>query len=135
MFIENANGNVSATSTMVKYEKGSLFDSISIILTSYGFTINFFPIYSSLEKRTNTNGLAALFIAMMFTLCIYASFSYLGVKAYGDCINPDIFVNLKVSTEFTSFFIRGLFLCIFLCNIPFMFLPGKEALLVMVDEI
>lgn len=120
---------------MVKYDKGYFFDSVSIILTSYGFTINLFPIYSSIEKRNNTRGISALSIALLFAFIVYLSFAYLGISAFGDFINPDIFVNLKASTDFTSFFIRGLFLCIFICNIPFLFLPGKEALLIIVDEI
>jgi len=36
---------------------GSFIDSICIILSSYGFVINFFPIYSSLDKRTSKNGI------------------------------------------------------------------------------
>ena len=32
----------------VHYEKGSVFDSMTIILTSYGFILNFYPVFSSL---------------------------------------------------------------------------------------
>jgi hypothetical protein len=65
---------------------------------------------------------------------MYVSFSLLGIASYGNSINPDIFENIKLEKSAASFFMRGIFLCIFLCNIPFIFLPGKEALLILIDE-
>ena len=51
-----------------EYSKGSIFDSISIILTSYGFFINFYPIYSSLDNPTNKNAMKATGLAMALYL-------------------------------------------------------------------
>lgn len=117
-----------------KYEKGNIIDAINIILTAYAFVINFFPIISSMEKRSTESGLSAVTIAMSFCFFVYLTFSVFAYIVYGDNINPNIFVNLQLEHNFASIFVRTLFLLIFICNIPFIFLPGKEALLIMLDE-
>jgi amino acid permease len=61
------------------YEKGSIIDSICIVLSSYAFVINFYPIYSSMERRTNRNGMYATTMAMIFCFIIYISFSLLAI--------------------------------------------------------
>ena len=113
---------------------GTFMDSISIIVSSYAFIINFFPIYSSLEKRSNTNGIMAAAMALLFCFIVYISFSFLAYYSYGENLNANIFENIQREQGLASIFIRVLFLVIFLCNIPFIFLPGKEAFLIMVDE-
>ena len=119
-----------------EYSKGSIFDSISIILTSYGFFINFYPIYSSLDNPTNKNAMKATGLAMAFCFVTYISFSHLGILSYGANVHPNIFENISAEgASVMSVFIVGVFIGIFLCNIPFNFLPGKEAFLVMLDEL
>jgi len=56
------------------------------------------------------------------------------METYGDNLNPNIFENIQVETNLASYFIRIIFLAIFICNIPFIFLPGKECLLMLIDE-
>lgn len=109
---------------------------MAIILTSYGFIINFYPIYSSLEVQTNENGIKSTLLAMLFCFVSYLSFSYLGIKSYGEHVHPNIFENISAEgANIMALFIMTIFICIFLCNIPFVFLPGKEALLVLLDEV
>ena len=63
-------------------------------------------------------------------------FAVLGLKTYGDSIQPSIFDNLSAEgPSISSSFIFTVFLCIFLCNIPFAFNPSKEGLLGFYDEL
>jgi amino acid permease len=129
-FAATLNNSSAAT-----YTKSSVLDSVSIIVTAYAFVINFYPIYSSLDKRTNENGLLSVSMAMIFCCCVYITFSLMAISVYGSATNPDLFQNIKLETNWTSYAIRGIFLVTFLVNISFMFYPGKEALLTMIDEI
>jgi len=56
------------------------------------------------------------------------------METYGENLNPNIFENIQVETNMASYFMRVVFLGIFICNIPFIFLPGKECLLMIIDE-
>ncbi|CDW85330.1 UNKNOWN [Stylonychia lemnae] len=116
------------------YQKGSIVDSIFIVLTAYGFILNFYPIFAQLEVRSNKNGYLSTLMAMLFCFITYLLFSYFAMETYGEYLNPNIFENIQVETNIPSYFIRFIFLAIFICNIPFIFLPGKECLLMMIDE-
>ena len=109
-------------------------DAFAIILTAYGFIINFYPIFSSLDKRTTSNGMNSTSLALAFVFLVYLLFSWLGLRIYGVSINANIFENIKTENTLTSYMIRLIFLGVFLCNLPFVFLPGKEALLVLIEE-
>eukprot|EP00347_Sterkiella_histriomuscorum_P012714 403367497 len=116
------------------YTNGNIIDSISIILTAYGFVINFYPIYSQLDKKTNKNGYLTSLIALLLSFSVYMIFSILATQIYGKNINPTVFDNLQYENNVASYFIRLIFLAIFICNMPFVFLPGKECLLTMIAE-
>ena len=73
-------------------------------------------------------------MALGFAFTIYVLFSFCALYCYGDRLSASIFDNISKENDFASFFIRALFLLIFLCNIPYIFLAGKEALLLMIDE-
>jgi len=73
-------------------------------------------------------------LAMSFCFVVYFIFSHLGIVSYPD-VHPNIFENLKAEGATpTTIAVFAIFLGIFLCNIPFVFLPGKEALLALVEE-
>ena len=120
---------------MIKHDKGTVIDSICIIVTSYGFLINFFPIYQALENKSNAKVIKATVIAQAFCAFVYIVFSFLAVSIYQDRVEPSIFQNLQKEDTLDSILIRVIFLLIFLGNIPFVFLSGKEALLMMIEEL
>ena len=112
-----------------------MFDSMTIILTSYGFILNFYPVYSSLQVQNNRNGLTATGLAMGVCFIVYFLFSHMGLICYSS-VHPNIFENMKEEgAAFSTIAVFSIFLGIFLCNIPFVFLPGKEALLVVIEEV
>ncbi len=114
---------------------GQLYDSFSIIVSSYGFILNLFPVYTSIEQRNNKKGYQASGSALAFSFIVYVTFSFLAYYCYGESIQPSIFDNIKSESSIGSYITRLLFLVIFICNIPFLFLPAKECILVMIDEI
>jgi amino acid permease len=70
-------------------------DSISIILTAYGFIYNLFPIYTSIRERNNSKGYKAVEIALSFSLFIYVGFSIMAIYNYGNNLDANIFVNIQ----------------------------------------
>ena len=115
-------------------KESGILDSLAIIITSYGFVINFFPVYQSIDRRSNGKATLASFMALIFCFIVYIFFSFMAWYVYGDTLHANIFDNIQKEDTFSSIFIRSLFLLIFICNIPFLFLPGKEAMLIMIDE-
>lgn len=109
-------------------------DSMNITLASYGFVINFFPIYKSIQSRSNSRGFLSVSMALSGCFVIYITFSLLALKAYGSDIQPNIFENVKMDKEWISIGLRVLFMCIFLCNIPFTFFAGKECFIMLIVE-
>ena len=70
-------------------------------------------------------------LALSFCFYSYVVLTILAMNIYGEQnIQQSIFENLK-EDQFNplSIFIRMLFLVIFLCNIPFLFFPGKLSIL------
>lgn len=88
-----------------------------------------------MKQRNNSKGLYAAIIALIFCFITYNGFSLMAYNSYGDELQPSIFENIKQENDFISFALRSIFLVIFLCNIPFVFFPGKECLLTLIMEI
>lgn len=74
-------------------------------------------------------------MALAFGITAYTIFASLAILSYGYNIDPSIFENIKEDDGILSVALRCLFLVIFLCNIPFIFFAGKEALLNVVAEL
>ena len=89
-----------------------------------------------MEERNNSKGMSAVTLTLFFSFVIYVLFSLLAIYCYGEGLDPNIFVNLQAEgSSFESYFIRVTFLLILLCNIPYLFLPGKVCLLIMIEEL
>src|ERR1700761_761383 len=87
-----------------------LLDSFNIVITSYGFIINFFPIYSSMHSpRTNRGGIFAVIMALIFCFTTYTLFSLMAMFSYGIDIQPNIFENIKQDKGVISICLRCLF--------------------------
>ena len=107
-----------------------IIDSVNILLTSYGFVINLFPISQQLEVKSNANVLKSVFLALTFCLSSYMILTQLCINLFGESnIQPSIFDNLKDDHSLLSIGTRVLFLVIFLCNIPYLFFPGKMSII------
>ncbi|CDW90791.1 UNKNOWN [Stylonychia lemnae] len=111
-----------------------LMDSFNIVITAYGFVINFFPVYKNLKGRSNTRGFITVIMALFFCFSTYLLFSLMTHRVYGSELKPSIFENIKNDSGIISYTLRSLFSLIFFCNIPFVFFAGKECVLTMILE-
>lgn len=116
------------------FELENFIDSINITLTSYGFIINLFPIASQMKAQTYSNVMSAVFLALCFCFSAYLILSLLAQNLFGDKIEVSLFDNMKDDHGILSVGVRILFLVIFLCNIPYLFFPGKMSVLNALQE-
>jgi hypothetical protein len=68
-------------------------------------------------------------MALLFCLTSYIILSYLAQNLFGTAIEVSLFDNMKQDSGVLSIGVRALFLIIFLCNIPYLFFPGKMSIL------
>lgn len=109
----------------------------------FSFTINLFPIYSALEHKTNEHFSTTISISVGLVAFLYSFLSLTCVLLFGgqievekgnimDNVNKEYLNN---SDRWESFVLRGLFMIVLACHIPFIFFSGKEGLLIIIDEI
>jgi hypothetical protein len=65
---------------------------------------------------------------------LYTTFSILGYISYGANVQPSVFENIKHDSGFLSYAIRIIFVGLFFCNISFIFMIGKDSLLIILLE-
>ncbi len=87
-----------------------------------------------MKKKTNSNSILAVCLAMAFCFIAYMIFSVMAWITYGSNIKPSIFENIKGDKGFLSILLRILFLFIFMCNIPFVFFAGRECFITIILE-
>ena len=117
--------------------------AICCMLVAFAFTQNLFPVYSALKVKTNENCQYAVNIAIFLTWFFYCFLSVISVQLFGNQIavqSANVINN--INREYTvnpnrweSFILRVLFMIVLACHIPFIFFSGKEALLIIIDEI
>ena len=73
---------------------------------------SFFAIFSSLEKKSDKNGVFTTTIAFVLALAIYATIAFLSMYTYGTSIHPDILVNISQDTDVMAYILRVVYLLI-----------------------
>jgi len=98
-----------------------------------------------LKKKTNENGLKVFGIATLIAIVVYFGVSVLGILIFGknvtlnagnliSNINEESQVNTGKSL-WEAYVMRILYFIIVVTHTPPIFFPGKEAVLIMIDEI
>ena len=73
-------------------------------------------------------------ISLTFVICAYTMLGLLSSLSFGiKNIQPSIFENIQYDNSWFSIILRCLFMLIFICNIPFIFFPGKQAILSIIE--
>lgn len=119
-----------------------MIDAANILLTSYGYVINLFPIAAQMKKENNKyeDIMRSVAVGLFFCFFAYCAMTLLSVGIYGDDLKPSLFDNLREEAlqsnggSISSQAVRIMFLVIFLCNIPYLFFPGKMSMLNMIME-
>jgi len=78
--------------------------------------------------------MTAVWYALLFCLSAYVILSLLAQNLFGSDIEVSLFDNMKEDDGVLSIGVRCLFLVIFLCNIPYLFFPGKMSILNALQE-
>lgn len=87
-----------------------------------------------MKAQTYGNVMSAVFIALCFCFSAYLILALLAQNLFGDNIQVSLFDNMKDDRGILSVGVRVLFLVIFLCNIPYLFFPGKMSILNALQE-
>ena len=91
--------------------------------------------YNNLHDRTNKNAMKAVNLALGATSLIYITVAFLGIFFFGSVLKQSILKNIGNEGDlWESYFLRFVFAIVIGCHIPFLFFPGKEALLIIIDE-
>lgn len=113
----------------------NIIDCTNIIMTSYGYIMAFFPIYSQMKHKTNQNGISSTLKAEFFAFFVYIVFSLLAYKCYGNNIKPSIFENIDTDGGVLNIIVRLIFIVLFFSSLGFLFMIGKETFLTLILEI
>lgn len=88
-----------------------------------------------MKDRTYENGMSAIKWSCFITMFIYCLLSILSLFIFGSIIGDDILDNVDQEKKYwESYILRGLFMIVLACHIPFIFFSGKEAMLIIIDE-
>lgn len=107
-------------------------------MTSYGFVINFYPIYDMLEEKSRnwTSMMSAAIISIIITLFVYTCFTLLCIEAFGYFnSHSNIFSNFDDSMGIMSIAVRIIFLIMLLSAIPFPSFATKMCILTLIEEL
>jgi len=118
---------------------------LTLMIFCFAFTSNLFPIYSALKEKTNENGLKVFGIATIIAIFVFSGVSLLGLMIFGKHVvdnggnlisNINIEVQLQPgNNHWEAYVMRILYFIIVITHVPPIFFPGKEAILIMIDEI
>ena len=73
----------------------SVTDSVNIAVSSQGFVIALFPIYSGMAQSARPKVLYSVTFALLFTLSTYTLLSFISIAYFGEAnIRPSIFENI-----------------------------------------
>lgn len=118
-----------------------IITAINTASFSLSITSNLFPTYSSLKKKTTRNMLHALWLGLFMTICVYTLYSMVCMTLFGEDLYvsegnslKNMGINFK-KIQWAGITLEVLYMIVLAAHIPFMFFVGKEALLIMLDEI
>jgi amino acid permease len=112
------------------------------MLVAYSCQQNLFPIYQELQNKNNKELKMSFFIGCMLVLILYVVLGTISLYMFGSELHSTILWNIghecvetKARCPTQSYVLRIMFLVVIVCHIPFIFFSGKEAMLIIIDEI
>ena len=116
---------------------------ISLMNFAYAMSMNLFPVYSGLRDKANTNMIKITSISATYASSLYILTGVVGIMMYGRTVGKDSNIINNVGYEYSQsdgvhwecFGLRIIFLIIYVFHLPPCFFPGKEAMLIIIDEI
>jgi len=88
-----------------------------------------------MKERNYENGMKSIKLSCFISMLIYCLLGILSLFIFGGVIGDDILDNVDEEKDYwESYILRGLFMIVLACHIPFIFFSGKEAMLIIIDE-
>jgi amino acid permease len=100
-------------------------DAINISLTSYGFFVKMFPVFSEMKDKRYKTRMTTNLLALLFVFIVYTTFAYLAINQYGNSIKINIISNFAEEDDYLSFGATFLFFMVLVSVIPYNFFPCK----------
>ena len=119
------------------------FRAINLILFCYSFSNSTFPIFTGLKNKTNNNMISIAAMTSTIATIIYIFVSCFAITLFGRDVTLDSNLSLNIINESNVLFenspdqisLRVLYLLMQICYFPNGFFTGKEALLIIIDEL
>lgn len=112
-----------------------LVTGFNIFICANAYQINLFPTYNSLgANKSNKTALESIAIGMASSTLIYISVGILSIYTFGSDLSDSVLNNIDEESNVYSYIVRGAFLLVLACHIPYIFFPTKESFLIIIDE-
>lgn len=126
-----------------QYQTGNFntefIQALTIIFTAFNFSQNLFPIHTHQVDKSLKASVRSISISMLLVGGIYVTLAIACIFKYGTATKDVVLKNLGKNKEgeiyWENYMLRIFFLIILACHIPYLYFGGKEALLIIVDEI
>ena len=112
-----------------------LFAGLPTLISSYAFGTTFFTPFASLKNKTNKNGQLADMFSRFFVFIIYNTVPLMAYGLYGGDLEKDLLKSVSNEDGTLPIILESIFLLIPMMAIPIIFFLGKEAVLIIFDEI
>ena len=112
-----------------------MFANIPTVFLAYGFQTSFFPAFQSLNERSNKNGMIVSIFSLGFCGLVYFMMSIVSILHFGHNLKGNVLENVADMESSASIIINLIFLFVVTMHIPIIFFVGKEAFLIIIDEI
>lgn len=109
--------------------------NVPTIFLAYGFQSAFFPAYTSLKDKTDANGIKTTVGSFTFCIIVYVATSIVALLKFGTDLKGNILENVSDLDGAIPIIISIIFLLIAMMHIPIVLFVGKEAVLIIIDEI
>ena len=112
-------------------------------MLAYSYQQNVFPIFSELRIKTNAEYKKVSLTGLPLTASIYFIVGTICTLMFGSSLQSSVLLNIGEArygpTDNKSFWEAYVcqisFMIVLFCHIPFIFFSGKEAMLIVIDEI
>lgn len=111
------------------------FAAIPTFLTIYTFQTSFFSAFAALKYKTKKNGLLADGGGRIIAFFTYTTSPLIAFGLYGKTIKSNLLLNVAKDSGAIPIILMFLFMIIAFLTISIVFYVGKEAVLIMFDEI
>lgn len=111
------------------------FTGFPTIISAYAFQTTFFTPFASLKNKTNKNGQLADLYSRVLVFIIYNTVWLLAYGLYGGDVEKDLLKNVSEEDGVLPIILESIFLLVSMMAIPIIFFLGKEAVLIIFDEI